>query len=163
MLRRLSIPFPACPMKSFSAVASIVFGALLLSACSFSNLLSPYRVDIRQGNYVTQEMVAQLKPGMTKDQVRFALGTPLVSDMFHGERWDYLYRFKPGVGEVQQRHLAVYFDQGKLVRVGGDVVASGNAVAEQAAAPAAAPKVIEIGSDGKVKPAAAAAGDKPAN
>lgn len=145
-------------MKSIFALASVILGALLLSACSFSNLLDPYRVDIRQGNYVTQEMVSHLKPGMTKEQVRFVLGTPLVSDIFHAERWDYLYRFKRGSGEVQQRHMSVYFDQGKLVRVSGDVVAAGS-TPEPAAAPVT-PKVIEIDADGKAKPAGA---DKPAN
>lgn len=138
-------------MKSLFAFASVVLGALLLSACSFSDLLDPYRVDIRQGNYVTQEMISQLKPGMTKDQVRFVLGTPLVADIFHAERWDYLYRFKPGSGEVQQRHVSVYFEQGKLARVGGDVVAAGDA--EPAAAAPLVPKVIEIGADDKAKPA----------
>ncbi|MBK6975343.1 MAG: outer membrane protein assembly factor BamE [Candidatus Methylophosphatis roskildensis] len=137
-------------MKSSAVLASLVLYSLVLPACSVTQYLNPYLVDIRQGNYVTQDMVAQLKPGMTKDQVRFALGTPLVTDIFHGERWDYVYRFKPGRGDVQQRHLSVFFDQGKLVRVGGDVVASGAAGAEAAdGQPQAAPKVIEIGADGK--------------
>ena len=160
-------------MKPPAVVASLVFCTLVLPACSVTNYLNPYLVDVRQGNYVTQEMVAQLKPGMTKDQVRFALGTPLVADVFHGERWDYVYRFKPGRGELQQRHLSVFFDQGKLVRVSGDVVASG-AVADEPtdAQPQATRKVIEIGADGKAptelklepKPAPIPAqDDKPAN
>jgi outer membrane protein assembly factor BamE len=137
----------------------------VLPACSVTKYLDPYLVDVRQGNYVTQDMVAQLKPGMTKDQVRFALGTPLVTDVFHGDRWDYVYRFKPGRGDLQQRHLSVFFEQGKLARVGGDVVASGGAGAEIAGArPQATPNVIEIGADGKAplapKPEPA---DKPAN
>lgn len=73
---------------------------------------------------VTQEMVAQLKPGMTKDQVRFALGTPLVADVFHADRWDYIYRFKPGRGDVQQRRVTVFFEDGRLARLTGDVVAT---------------------------------------
>lgn len=137
-------------MNSSAVLASLVFCSLVLPACSVTKYLDPYLVDVRQGNYVTQEMVAQLKPGMTKDQVRFALGTPLVADIFHGERWDYVYRFKPGRGEVQQRHLSVFFDQGKLARVGGDVEAGGaTAGAETDEAPQAAPRVIEIGADGK--------------
>ena len=110
-------------------------------------MLSPYRIDVRQGNYVSQEMVARLKPGMTQDQVRFALGTPLVSDIFHADRWDYVYRFQPGRGPVQLRRLVVYFEDGKLARVGGDVVAE---TAESAAAAAATPsptaRVIEVPS-----------------
>ena len=85
-------------MKSPAVVASLAFYTLVLPACSVTKYLDPYLVDVRQGNYVTQDMVAQLKPGMTKDQVRFALGTPLVTDVFHGDRWDYVYRFKPGRG-----------------------------------------------------------------
>lgn len=138
-------------MNSSAVLASLVFCSLVLPACSVTKYLDPYLVDVRQGNYVTQEMVAQLKPGMTKDQVRFALGTPLIADIFHGERWDYVYRFKPGRGEVQQRHLSVFFDQGKLARVGGDVEPSAAADAAESAEaqPQAAPKVIEIGADGK--------------
>ena len=63
----------------------------LLAACSgtpqITNYLSPYRVDVRQGNMVTQDMVAQLKPGLSREQVKFILGSPLVADMFHADRW----------------------------------------------------------------------------
>lgn len=100
----------------------------VLTACAGTpelvSKLNPFKIDIRQGNYVSQEMVAQLKPGQTRDQVRFILGTPLVTDVFHADRWDYVYRFQPGRGELQQRRLIVYFDDNKLVRVAGDVVAS---------------------------------------
>jgi outer membrane protein assembly factor BamE len=68
-------------------------------------------------------MVAQLKPGQTRDQVRFILGTPLITDVFHGDRWDYVYRFKPGRGDLEQRRLTVYFQENRLVRVDGDVIA----------------------------------------
>lgn len=100
---------------------------LTLAACSTSpdvtSMLSPYRIDVRQGNYVDQEMVAKLRPGMTRDQVRFALGTPLINDIFHADRWDYVYRFKPGRGDAQLRRLVVFFTDDKLARVSGDVVA----------------------------------------
>lgn len=130
-------------MRIPTAALCIVAASSLLSACSFSRFLDPYLVDVRQGNYVTQDMVAQLRPGMSRDQVRFALGTPLLTDMFHGERWDYVYRFKPGKGELQQRHLSVFFEDGKLARVGGDVVASsGSAQPDEPAQPAS--RVIEI-------------------
>lgn len=128
---------------------------LLLAACSnmpdVTSAFSPYRIDIRQGNFVTQEMVAQLKPGMTRDQVRFVLGTPLVTDVFHAERWDYVYRFQPGRGEVQQRRFTVYFEDGKLVRVAGDVVAAGTGeTGEAGAAAGAVPRgrVVEIAPEG---------------
>lgn len=135
-------------------VLSSVLSLLALAGCSSipdaTTVLSPYRIDVRQGNYVTQEMVARLKPGMSQDQVRFALGTPLVSDIFHAERWDYVYRFQPGRGPVELRRLVVYFEDGKLVRVGGDVVAE---TAESAAAAATATnqsaRVIEVPGSAK--------------
>lgn len=123
-----------------------------LAACSntpqITQYLSPYRIDVRQGNLVTQDMVAQLKPGLTREQVRFILGSPLVADMFHVDRWDYVYRFQPGHGEAQQRHLAVFFQDNKLTRVAGDVVADDGSRPE---APKPAAQVLEI-------PAPAAAG-----
>jgi outer membrane protein assembly factor BamE len=95
--------------------------ALPLAGCGW---LAPYRIDIQQGNFVSQEMAAQLKRGMTKDQVRFVLGTPLVTDIFHADRWDYVYLLdRPGEPPVHRR-LAVFFDDGKLARVDGDVVAA---------------------------------------
>ena len=125
-----------------------------LAACSntpqITHYLSPYRIDVRQGNFVTQEMVAQLKPGQTRDQVRFILGSPLVADMFHADRWDYVYRFRPGHGEVQQRVMTVFFQDNKLTRVAGDVVAEDGAKAD---APGPTPQVIEISA-----PAGAATG-----
>lgn len=104
---------------------------------------SPYHLDIRQGNWVTQEMVSQLKPGMTREQVRYVLGTPLLTDPFHGDRWDYIYRYDSGKdGDVAQRRLSVYFQNNMLARVGGDtVVADPNAPKPEAVAP----RVVEIG------------------
>lgn len=116
-----------------------------LAACSnapqITSYFSPYRIDVRQGNFVTQDMVAQLKPGLSREQVRFILGSPLVADMFHQDRWDYIYRFRPGAGEVQQRSLVVFFEDNKLTRVAGDVVAE---EAGKADAPKPAAQVIEI-------------------
>lgn len=120
-------------------------------ALDITPYLHPYRIDVRQGNMVTQEMVAQLKPGLTKDQVRFILGTPLLTDIFHADRWDYVYRLQPGSGEVQQRRFVVFFEENKLVRVGGDVVGEDPAAA--AAAPARpAARVIEIKAPESAKP-----------
>lgn len=94
--------------------------ALQLSGCG---PLAPYRIDIQQGNYVSQEMVAQLKRGMTKEQVRFVLGTPLVTDIFHADRWDYVYLLDRPRQPREQRRLAVFFEDGKLARLEGDVAA----------------------------------------
>jgi outer membrane protein assembly factor BamE len=131
-----------------------------------ASAITPYRIDIRQGNYITQEMVAQLKPGMTRDQVRFILGTPLVADIFHAARWDYIYSFKPGRGEVQLRRFAVFFTDNKLARVAGDVVGSepGEAEAATTAAAGARSRVIEIAPDGEKKKEEAKEGEqKPEN
>ncbi|GAB4177948.1 MAG: hypothetical protein Fur0039_21580 [Rhodocyclaceae bacterium] len=126
-------------------LSACAFAALIaLGGCSGGLRLSPYRIDIRQGNYVTQEMVSRLKPGMTRDQVRFVLGTPLVSDLFHADRWDYFYRFQPGWGEPQSRRLSVFFEDGTLRRVEGDVVAEDGSAPPVAAQPTQS-RVIEIG------------------
>ncbi|NMG27463.1 outer membrane protein assembly factor BamE [Aromatoleum evansii] len=125
---------------------AVVAVAGLVAGCSFTSLadrLNPHRVDVRQGNYVDQEMVARLKKGMTREQVRFALGTPLVTDVFHADRWDYVYIFRPGRGEPQQRVLSVFFVGDKLERVSGDVQ-SGDASGAAAAAQTERSRVIEI-------------------
>lgn len=84
--------------------------------------ITPYKVEIQQGNFVSQEMVSQLQPGMSKEQVRFVLGTPLVTDIFHAERWDYVYWRETPEGQREQRKLAVFFNEGRLARLDGDVV-----------------------------------------
>lgn len=114
-------------------------------------------MDIQQGNYVSQEMVSQLKVGMTKEQVRYVLGTPLVTDIFHADRWDYVYYKDPRRGTREGRKIAVVFENGKLARVMGDVVPAepkSQAPAPGESAPAAAPQAVP-------KPAGAAS-DEPA-
>lgn len=105
-----------------------------LTACSSTpeipSMLTPYRIDVRQGNYITQEMVAQLKPGQSRDQVRFILGTPLVADPYHAERWDYVYRFQPGHGEAQQRRVTIFFSDNKLSRIAGDVMSKETSITQ---------------------------------
>ena len=98
---------------------------LLVAACDLPPKLTPYRMEIQQGNYVTQEMVAQLSPGLTRDQVKFVLGTPLVSDIFHEERWDYVFmRQRANSREVEYRRIAVFFEEGRLKRIEGDAAAA---------------------------------------
>jgi outer membrane protein assembly factor BamE len=80
-----------------------------------------HKIDIQQGNVITQEMVDKLKPGMTKNQVKFVLGTPAIADAFHQNRWDYVYSLQPGGGERQQQRLTLFFDDDKLTRIEGDV------------------------------------------
>lgn len=94
-----------------------------LGACGV-NPFAPYRMEIQQGNYLTQEVVSQLKPGMTKDQVRFVLGTPLINDIFHEDRWDYVFRRQLNRrSPLEERRMTVFFDRkGVLERIEGDVV-----------------------------------------
>lgn len=87
---------------------------------------TPYKMEIQQGNFITQEMIARLKPEMTREQVRFVLGTALLADMFHADRWDYVYLRTPqGGGQQERRRFAVFFEDSKLKRVEGDVVPQG--------------------------------------
>ena len=110
--------------------------------------VTPYRIEIQQGNFVSQEMVSQLKLGMSREQVRFVLDTPLVADIFHADRWDYpFFRDVPGKPR-EQRKFSVFFEDGKLARITGDVVPAMTPTQEKPAAakptpvaqPAAAPK-----------------------
>jgi outer membrane protein assembly factor BamE len=108
------------------AVAALAAG--LVAGCGFVPRIpgvTPYRIEIQQGNYISQEMVAQLKAGMTKEQVRFILGTPMVTDIFHSDRWDYVYWRETPKGAREERKVTVLFEQGQLSRVDGDVVPSG--------------------------------------
>jgi outer membrane protein assembly factor BamE len=122
------------------AIAAVV---LLVAACGWMPtlpVLSPYKMDIQQGNIVTQEMVAKLQPGMSRSQVRFVLGTPLVADMFHADRWDYVYRLEQGGRMVEERKLVAVFSGDKLLRIEGDVVPAAAKPAATGPAPAAAEK-----------------------
>ena len=91
---------------------------LLFAGCSSVPSLL-YKIEIQQGNVITQEMVDKLKPGMTRAQVRFALGSPMISDAFHDNRWDYVYRLEQRGRLIEQRKLTAFFEDDKLVRTDG--------------------------------------------
>ena len=117
-------------LRSLAFRTSVLLLLAELAGCSYVPRIpgiTPYRMEIQQGNYVTQEMVSQLKPGMTKEQVRFVLGTPMVTDIFHSDRWDYVYWRETAKGEREQRKLTVLFENGVLQRLDGDVVSSAGA------------------------------------
>lgn len=86
--------------------------------------LNPHRIEVQQGNLVTQEMVAKLKPGMTPSQVRFVLGTPLIVDPFRKDRWDYVYSLQQGGKVVERRRITVLFENDKMKGIEGDVAAA---------------------------------------
>jgi outer membrane protein assembly factor BamE len=108
-------------MKS-SVVYSLSMAALLfVTGCSTDKIPGIYRIDIQQGNNVTQAMLNELEPGMTKNQVAYVMGNPLLIDTFHPNRWDYLYSYKPGNGDREQRRVTVFFnDDGTLSHLEGD-------------------------------------------
>lgn len=129
--------------------------ALLLTGCSWTNgydlkqpieALKPYKIDIQQGNVVTQDMVAKLKPGMTPSQVRFALGTPLVVDPFRANRWDYVYRLEKDGKVAEARRITVVFEEDKLKGIEGDVSALPESPKAKAAdsVPAGAAQPVEV-------------------
>ena len=109
-------------MRGIIAVALLAGVAGGCTTWSSLNFLTPYKIDIQQGNVVKQEDVAKLKPGMTKAEVKTILGTPLLNDPFHLERWDYVFRFRKGNIVTEERQLTVFFADDKLSRVEGDVV-----------------------------------------
>ena len=119
------------------------WGALLLlgltgcrQAPELPTVLSPYKIDIQQGNIITQEMLSKLKAGMTRSQVRFVLGSPLVVDPFRGDRWDYVSLYQKQGKDVERRRVTVIFDDDKLVRIEGDVALSDTVSAPEPPGPA---------------------------
>jgi len=82
-------------------------------------IFSPYRPDIQQGNFVSEEMLKQLQVGQTRDQVKFILGTPLLQDAFHADRWDYPFYLARGNGELTTSRVSVFFKENKVARVDG--------------------------------------------
>lgn len=111
----------------------ILLLALLGASCT-STLPSfkPYHLDIQQGNVVTAKMMMQLKPGMTKSQVRYVLGTPLLQDAFHQNRWDYIYQMAKGGNVIERRRIVLDFENDGLKAVRGDVIPAGSPGAEEA-------------------------------
>jgi outer membrane protein assembly factor BamE (lipoprotein component of BamABCDE complex) len=120
---------PTIVLKKPTLFASCLL-ALVLAGCNASLPSAPkipklqvYKIDIAQGNIIDATQLAQLTEGMSKRHVQVLLGTPLLQDPFHPERWDYLYSLQPGGEKRQQRNVSLYFnDQEELVRLEGDVV-----------------------------------------
>ena len=88
---------------------SLVF----ISACT-GRLFTVHKIDVQQGNAIDPKKVAQLEIGMTKEQVKFLMGPPLITDVFHPDRWDYIYFLIPDYGETERRHLMVLFEGDKV-------------------------------------------------
>lgn len=106
------------------------FLALTLSACGsfdsasnrLASVVTPYKIDIVQGNFVSREQANALKEGMSRSQVRDILGTPLLTDIFHADRWDYVFTFKRQGVEPQARRVSVFFKGDVLARIEADTL-----------------------------------------
>lgn len=154
------------------ALILIFIASLALAGCksmpSFSMpSLTPYKIDIQQGNYVDSTNVAKLRIGMTRAQISFIMGTPLVKDMFHTNRWDYIYIDKKGGKLITKRRVAVYFDGDLAKRIvevknDGKEVDINTALTTDEAAPvdATPPTVAAPIPDAATPPAEPAAGGK---
>jgi outer membrane protein assembly factor BamE len=156
--------------RAFPALPALLLAALL-PACKSIDVpklpgVTPYRMVIQQGNFISQEMVAQLKPGMTKEQVRFVLGTPLVTDIFHADRWDYVFYRELANGKKEQRNLSVVFEKERLSRVIGDLMPAEGAPQaggfDQQVKPAAKPAAEAAKPAAAAEPKPAAEVAKPA-
>ena len=119
-------PFSSASKTADSAPS--VQGVQTIKDDRFLGILTPYRIDIQQGNFISSETMTQLRDGMkrtegmTRDQVKFLLGTPLVSDVFHADRWDYVFRLRRGNGEVITSQVSVHFSGNKLDKVDGTLL-----------------------------------------
>lgn len=122
----------ATPHRRPGLVLVALAGLAALSACSSLgdrtrgalNAITPYKVEVVQGNFVSKEQVDLLKPGMTRQQVREILGTALLNDVFHANRWDYVFTIKRQGVEPQHRRLTVFFNGELMERFEGDTMPS---------------------------------------
>lgn len=105
-----------------------LIAALLLSACSSLEFPGVYKLTIQQGNIVSQEMVDRLKPGMTRSQVQFVLGNPVLADSFERNRWSYVYTIDIPGQTIIERELIIVFEDDRLLRFEGDYTPSENKV-----------------------------------
>ena len=99
---------------------NLIFIAILIGLMPFgcsSWLPEAHKIDIQQGNRIKQQDLEKLQLGMNRNQVKFVLGSPLLQDSFHQDRWDYIFYLKPGKGEIQRSKISLYFDGDKLIRI----------------------------------------------
>ncbi|HEY8385927.1 MAG TPA: outer membrane protein assembly factor BamE [Porticoccaceae bacterium] len=100
--------------------AALLLAMTITTGCGYFQFPGIHRVEVQQGNIITQDMVDQLRPGMTKSQVRYIMGTPLLADSFHQNRWDYYYSIKKNDGKEEQEHLILLFTDDRLTTIRGN-------------------------------------------
>jgi outer membrane protein assembly factor BamE len=105
-----------------ASLSLVACGSLNGASKSIAGVITPYKMDIVQGNFVSKEQAAALKPGMNREQVRNILGTPLLTSIFHAERWDYVFTFKRQGLEPQARRVTVFFKGDVLERIEADAL-----------------------------------------
>ncbi len=105
-------------MKSLALTTSKLIGCLVLTLALNACFIRPYKFDLEQGNLISADKIAEVEVGMSEEQVKYVLGTPMLQDVFHTYRWDYVYYEKPGNGSPAIRsHLAIYFDRGVVDKI----------------------------------------------
>ncbi|MHB1199099.1 MAG: outer membrane protein assembly factor BamE [Polaromonas sp.] len=110
--------------SSLRSMSDGVSSSISSSSVNPVNWITPYKIDIIQGNFISSEQVAQLRPGMTRDEVKAVLGTPLVASLFHANRWDYVFTLKRQGVEPQSFKYTVFFKGDQLERFEGDAMPS---------------------------------------
>ncbi len=101
----------ALHLRTGVALALLVVAA---AGCSSNRWGFPYKVSVQQGNWITKDQVSLLRPGMTREQVRYALGTPMLTSALHSNRWDYPYFYRAGTGKIEERTLTILFNGAQL-------------------------------------------------
>lgn len=143
-------------MRNIYRLLLIIITLFLIGCGSALPKVKPFIMDIQQGNVVTSEMLLQLRPGMTKSQVKFIMGTPLLVDSFRSNRWDYFYQLRKQGKIVKQHRVILDFENDLLTRVRGDVVPKGQTVDDVT-------KQLQEEAKQKASDTAPASEDKPAS
>lgn len=111
---------------------AITLAISVLAGCSYFQFPGVHKVEIQQGNIITQDMIDQLQPGMTRSQVRYIMGTPLIADTFNQDRWDYFYSVKKSGEREKREQVTLIFQGDNLVGIQGDFSPSGAAKVDDA-------------------------------
>jgi outer membrane protein assembly factor BamE len=105
-----------------AALCVAALGGCARSGAESSGLFSPYRIDLPQGNYITAEMLEKLRPGMTREQVRLVLGSPLLQPLFRADRWDYVFAYRFASGRTEVRRVAIFFKDDIITTIKADAL-----------------------------------------